>query len=58
MNIPTPFGPIHWCIHETQMFLMMLPFLGGVIFWVRSKFKKEVKAHHDCCHTKENDPCK
>lgn len=50
MNI----GPFHWCMQETQALLMMLPFLGAMWFWVRSKFKKhekaEIESHHNCCH--------
>jgi hypothetical protein len=44
----------HFCPQEAMMLLLMVPFMGGLIAWVRRKFKKhekaEQEAHHPCCH--------
>lgn len=46
--------PIHFCGQELTMLMLGLTSIGGVVAWVRSKFKKhekaEVTSHHECCH--------
>lgn len=56
MNIPTPWGPIHWCPHETMAIVGFLPFILVFWVWVVSKFKKHDKhchAEHTCCEPKD-----
>lgn len=58
-TIPTPWGPVsfHFCADEARMLfygaLGSVPFLGAGWWWVRSKFKKDIKSHHECCHPKD-----
>jgi hypothetical protein len=58
-TIPTPWGPImfHFCPQEMMVLLMMIPFMGGLIAWVRRKFKKHEKQedakHASCCKHEE-----
>lgn len=58
-NIWTPWGPIqfHFCADEL---LILGPFMAGVIFWVRSKFKRHQKQedakHAACCKHDEAPP--
>ena len=55
----TPWGPIqvHFCADELFMLMMFLGMSGGTVAWVRSKFKRHIKAEDDkhaaCCKTKK-----
>lgn len=46
MNWMTPWGPVHFCQHELMLLMFMLPFVGGIIAWLRVKCKKQ---HKKCC---------
>lgn len=54
-TIWTPWGPIqvHFCADEMLMIMMFFGMSGGMVAWVRSKFKKhskqEKEEHEDCC---------
>jgi hypothetical protein len=40
---------VHICQDEIYLFLMALPFLGGIIAWVKNKLHR----NHKHCHEEE-----
>lgn len=62
-TIPTPWGPItfHFCADELFILFAWLGMSGGLITWVRSKFKRHQKqedAKHAACCKHEDPPLK
>lgn len=61
-TIWTPWGvfQVHFCADELVMLMAFMGMSGGLMAWVRSKFKRHVKAeqesHHNCCHPNDEHP--
>jgi len=47
--IPTPWGPVHFCVHELMALVYGLPFVAAAWWWMRAKCKRHEKKHDSCC---------